>query len=97
LCQQLVLLVVSEEGSHAHIDWILVLFQPTVNGVGDNAGVVLEVEVGLEAGALLRLGLGEGWMLAQVLLVQLFSVGDVGALWHHALFLQHLEDTCGDR
>jgi len=93
LCQQLVFLVVSEESGNGHVDWILVLFQPTVNGVGDNAGVVFQVEVGLEAGALLRLGLREGWMLAQVLLVEFFSVGDVGALWHHALFLEHLEDT----
>ena len=91
--QQLVPLAVPEQGRHGHVDRVLVLLQPAVDGVGDDARVVLEVEVGLEAGALLGLGLGEGGVLAQVLLVHLLSVGEVGALGHHALLLEHLEDA----
>jgi len=91
--QQGISLRLLEERSHRHVYRVLVLLQPTINRVGDNAGVVLEVEVGLEAGALLRLGLGERGMLAQVLLVQLVLEGHVSCLWHDALLFEDGKDT----
>jgi len=54
---------------------------------------VVQVEVGLELGALLRLRLAEGRVLAQVLLVQLVLEGHVGRLRHDALLFQDGENA----
>jgi len=91
--QQRVALAVLEHLSHGHVDRVLVFLQPSVHGVGHHASVVRELEVDLEAGALLGLGLGEGGMLASMLGDELVLVGDVGGFGHDALLFEHREDA----
>ena len=63
-----------EERRHRHVYRVLVLLEPPVDGVADDARVMRQVEVRLEARALLGLWFAKGRMLAQVLLVQFLLI-----------------------
>jgi hypothetical protein len=82
-----------EKADDRLVDWILILVEPTVDVVGDCAGVVSQLEVTLELGALLHLGLGEVGRLAKVVLVQLGQERLVRRFGEHALLLQDGQDT----
>merc|ERR1719334_458370 len=75
------------------VDGILVLEEPASDVVADGTGVVVEGKVSLGHALLGRLGLGEGVVLAQVLVHHLLQVGLVGSLGDDTLFLQHGEDA----
>merc|ERR1712198_781317 len=75
------------------VDGILVLEEPASDVVADGTGVVVKGKVSLGHSLLGRLGLGEGVVLAQVLVHHLLQVGLVGGLGDDALFLQHGQDA----
>merc|ERR1712168_766295 len=75
------------------VDGILVLEEPASDVVADGAGVVVKGEVSLGHALLGRFGLGEGVVLAQMLVHHLLQVGLVSGLGNDTLFLQHGQDA----
>merc|ERR1712002_669543 len=75
------------------VDGILVLEEPASDVVADGTGVVVKGEVSLGHALLGRFGLGEGVVLAQMLVHHLLQVGHVSGLGNDTLFLQHGQDA----